>query len=81
MDKEEKPDQKKPTDREELADKVLDIFSDRPEEMSSLIEILKKLEKNPVLHPERKSDDKSTDIPEPKQEKELRGKDSTDKAE
>ena len=58
MDKEEKPDQKKPTDREELANKVLDIFSDRPEDMAALIETLKKLEKNPVLHPEKTEADK-----------------------
>ena len=52
MDKEEKPDQK------ELANKVLDIFSDRPEDMAALIETLKKLEKNPVLHPEKTEADK-----------------------
>ena len=58
---EEKPEQEKPKDREKLADEVLEIFSDSPDEMGSLIELLKKLEENPALHakkPEEKKPDK-----------------------
>ena len=53
MEKQEQPEKQKPTDREKLADKVLDIFSDSPEDMSSLVDLLKKLENNPILHPEK----------------------------
>jgi hypothetical protein len=54
MDREKKqvPEDEKRKSREELADKVLEIFSESPEEMASLIELLKKMEENPALHPE-----------------------------
>ena len=52
MQNDEKHEQQKSIDREKLADKVLDIFSDSPEDMSALVDLLKKLENNPVLHPE-----------------------------
>ena len=68
MDKKEKPKQRRPIDREKLADKVLDIFSDSPEDMAALIETLKKLEKNPLLHPEKNTDDKSQQAPKIKPE-------------
>ena len=50
---EKKPEQEKPKDREKLADEVLEILSDSPDEMGSLVELLKKLEENPVLHPKK----------------------------
>ena len=58
----DKPENKKGVDREKLADKVLDIMSDSPEDMAALVELLKSLENNPVLHPEKgnqKSEDSS----------------------
>ena len=61
MEKKEQPEQHKPTDREKLADKVLDIFSDSPEDMAALIETLKKLDKNPLVHPQKAEPDKKED--------------------
>jgi hypothetical protein len=49
----DKPEKKKGIDREKLADKVLDIMSDSPEDMAALVELLKSLENNPALHPEK----------------------------
>ena len=52
-DKKQVPEAEKRKNREELADQVLEIFSESPEEMASLIELLKKMEGNPALHPEK----------------------------
>lgn len=61
MEKEQKPEQQKLTDREKIADKVLDIFSDSPEDMEALVDLLKKLENNPLLHPEKADTEKKED--------------------
>jgi hypothetical protein len=59
MDREKKqvPEDEKRKSREELADEVLEIFSESPEEMASLIELLKKMEGTPALHPEKTQPD------------------------
>ena len=59
MSGDEQPKRQKPADREKLADKILEIFSDSPEDMKDLVNLLKKLEKNPVLHPDKESRDSS----------------------
>jgi len=70
MEKEQKPEQQKPTDRERIADKVLDIFSDSPKDMEALVDLLKKLENNPLLHPEKAGTNKKEDAGKSCEEKE-----------